>query len=666
MITEHVMCTGDFRIPLKDGCPQDVLDALTPWDHICVFDQRLDPARFSDTQLKSMARWSGVLIDVPQRTRQLEVGGYGLALHLGDSDGVGPLFESAVANTTETFAHWISDLLPTAIVAGAISTGTGTLTCAGIQWVTPRQAIDWVCSMFSEPYNTENYEWRVNPDGTLDAGPISDLWVTDPASETLPPLLVARETGSQPDAEAVPTLSLQGTDEAERRVLKQVILAGTVLGGPATGSATAVHSLKDFHGNALVRTRVTNDPKADSATAERRAEALLEEADKITRQWDADLGDYQIQGQFRPGDWILVYDQQKGFTDPTCQTDYRGDRIWPQAVRVAGWTWAVSDGMGVCHRSAAGVWTDLSEYIAFEEPSTVVHLGDRPRESQIPDLVGLMQETVNNAEGLLHTGTNSTGTFVLDTANLVLKTANYVANTSGFALDGTGNAEFNDVLVRGTIYATAGTIGGLTIASNQITGTYLTITSTGALTCTSATISGTLQANTITGWLTASTGGGFRTASSGARVELTNANTDRVNFFDSSSNQGYIYMGATGLNVTNSSGGAYLRLSSNALLSGSTVYLGTSSEWSFTSSTMTGPSSSTINASSALYLQKGGATRIGIGSSVDLNDGSGSCYFRVGSAGAVSINVGGGLQQISKSASDLKADSGYRILQVPA
>jgi hypothetical protein len=47
-----------------------------------------------------------------------------------------------------------------------------------------------------------------------------------------------------------------------------------------------------------------------------------------------------------------------------------------------------------------------------------------------------------------------------------IASANYVAGSAGWMIDGDGNAEFNNVTVRGTIYATAGEITGtLTIAS---------------------------------------------------------------------------------------------------------------------------------------------------------------------------------------------------------
>jgi hypothetical protein len=49
-----------------------------------------------------------------------------------------------------------------------------------------------------------------------------------------------------------------------------------------------------------------------------------------------------------------------------------------------------------------------------------------------------------------------------------IQSSDYVAGTSGFQIDG-GAAEFNDVTVRGTIYAPAGEIGGFDIGANTLT-----------------------------------------------------------------------------------------------------------------------------------------------------------------------------------------------------
>lgn len=48
------------------------------------------------------------------------------------------------------------------------------------------------------------------------------------------------------------------------------------------------------------------------------------------------------------------------------------------------------------------------------------------------------------------------------------QSTDYIAGSAGWRINGDGTAEFSGVVVRGTVYATAGQIGGITIASNAV------------------------------------------------------------------------------------------------------------------------------------------------------------------------------------------------------
>jgi len=65
--------------------------------------------------------------------------------------------------------------------------------------------------------------------------------------------------------------------------------------------------------------------------------------------------------------------------------------------------------------------------------------------------------------------------------NGYIESANFVAGSAGFQIDG-GTAEFNDVVVRGTIYATVGEIGGWTITAAALSGGDVYINSNGRIT----------------------------------------------------------------------------------------------------------------------------------------------------------------------------------------
>jgi hypothetical protein len=81
-----------------------------------------------------------------------------------------------------------------------------------------------------------------------------------------------------------------------------------------------------------------------------------------------------------------------------------------------------------------------------------------------------------------------------------LRSSNYVSGTSGFNLDATGAAEFQNVTVRGTVYATAGTFtGAVTATSGSFTGAVYASSGsfTGAVTATSGSFNGAVTASTF-------------------------------------------------------------------------------------------------------------------------------------------------------------------------
>lgn len=66
--------------------------------------------------------------------------------------------------------------------------------------------------------------------------------------------------------------------------------------------------------------------------------------------------------------------------------------------------------------------------------------------------------------------------------NTFIRSSNYKPAAVGFNIDGqSGNAEFNNVAVRGTIFATTGQIGGFDIGATTITGGGITLDSAGAI-----------------------------------------------------------------------------------------------------------------------------------------------------------------------------------------
>lgn len=141
-------------------------------------------------------------------------------------------------------------------------------------------------------------------------------------------------------------------------------------------------------------------------------------------------------------------------------------------------------------------------------------------------------------------GTMQVGAFVQST--------NYVAGTSGFNIPASGAAEFSGVTVRGTVVATAGSIGGININSTGIFssnwtgvgegGTGFFIQSNGALHASEVNLRGSINSGGFTGYAWPAAGKtGYHLSSAG--LLLGNA-TDR-GFFQIEAATGNVYAGGS-------------------------------------------------------------------------------------------------------------------------
>lgn len=103
-------------------------------------------------------------------------------------------------------------------------------------------------------------------------------------------------------------------------------------------------------------------------------------------------------------------------------------------------------------------------------------------------------------DGVITDG-KANGTIYPNQDNLSIQ-ANYVAGSSGWAIDADGTAEFNNAVVRGTVYATDGEFAGsLSAADGTFTGDLTAAggTFTGTLNGADGSFSGTVQADKIVG-----------------------------------------------------------------------------------------------------------------------------------------------------------------------
>lgn len=372
MISELLEAQGRWKIRLRADAPFDDLDR---WGHVIVTPEWVDPRVFADADLLALSRYTGILWHRRSAGDGYEISGPSLVAHLGDHEGKGDVFETEISSDGDSFAQAVRKRLPPggAITEGTLHSVVGTYDGDDI-YVTPRGAIDYVCGVFEA-------EWRVNPDGTLDAGLEADLYSADPGALARPPVLVNRG-GSDPNAKGIPVAALVTEDDVADYTTKVLLLGQGEGAGDAllVGTATAASvPYKDIHGNALVRKRIVNEAETSEGNASARAQLHLNRFSSERQALAISTADYDIEGDFALGDTVFVYDPAQGLSDPANEVAFRGELLDPVAIRVVGIEWPVTRGMGVFYRDADGVYTDLTEHVEWEDGPTLLIVGAKPR-----------------------------------------------------------------------------------------------------------------------------------------------------------------------------------------------------------------------------------------------------------------------------------------------
>lgn len=369
-VTEIKQSLGDWSLRLRRDTPKEIMDALTLFGHVALLPGPMVPGQFGDNLL-SAARYVGVYRG-RSAAEDFELRGSGMAFWLGDEDDKGDVFETAVTFTAATFASAIAGLLPPggSVTAGVIGALAGTYTGTH-QWQTPRSALTYVADLYSTP--SAPVEWRVNYNGTLDAGLVSTLYVTDPRA-----LLVRRDSGRDLSRVALPgamSLEKKGNDVTTRVVLLAEGEGATI----ATGDAdVGVNPYKDIHGNAAKFTRLSSEADTSAANADARAQLLLNRFTNPGSAVELSTSVYDVKGDLSVGDYIYVYDPISGFEDATKEVYWKGDRMNPALIRCVEMTWPIVSGWTVAFRDINGNWLDLSPWYEPETGDTSIVVGDLP------------------------------------------------------------------------------------------------------------------------------------------------------------------------------------------------------------------------------------------------------------------------------------------------
>jgi hypothetical protein len=224
--------------------------------------------------------------------------------------------------------------------------------------------------------------FRVNNDATLDAGPESDLFVTDPQC-----IIVRRDTSAGEDlrVRAIPA-SIDLDQDMEDFATRVVVLAGSdgfqfSVGKADIGSvAPEANVYKDMFGQPLRLTKLVSESETSDTNADARAELNLRNTLNPHREIRINSHDYDIYGSFEVGDYIYVYDPDTALYDTDNEIYFRGVRLNPIKLQVTEAEWPVTEDYSVAYRDSEGNWYDLTDYIDFEDrDETKVTIGDFQR-----------------------------------------------------------------------------------------------------------------------------------------------------------------------------------------------------------------------------------------------------------------------------------------------
>lgn len=363
-IKQVIHALGDWSIRLRQDTPRHVLDQLDYLGHLAVLPGRLDASMLSDALLSSV-RYVGVF-----RGRDAEdeyvLDGAGMAFWLGDEDDKGDVFETAVTLTAQTFVDSVTALLPAggAVTAGTIHAQAGTYTGTH-RWETPRKALTYLVELF-------NAEWRVNGNGTLDAGTVAQLYVTTPKT-----MLVRMGQGGRELGRVAIPGRMRLESDVEDYSTRVVVLAEGEGDAIATGEADALTvPYKDIHGNTAKLTRLVSSAETAAGNADAVAQLQLNRFTNPRQSVSLAADAYDITGDLVVGDYLAVYDPDNGFYDLNNSAYWAGREINPIHLRCTELSWPVPAGWTVAFRRANGTWLDLSEYYEPETGQSTVTVGE--------------------------------------------------------------------------------------------------------------------------------------------------------------------------------------------------------------------------------------------------------------------------------------------------
>lgn len=403
VITDKLQALGSFAIQL-DQLPSDVFTKAEPFGTVLVIPARVDnPTARTRGELEAMARYAGVLrekeVDADDPASVL-LRGVHLNAWLGDEDGKGAVDTSLLTNYTGTldFATTVSSVLfvyaffyNMPLLGGTFTNPPSGGNYTGTHhYETLRQVLDYMTGVYGDAF------WRVNPDRTIDAGPDTALFVTDPTA-----MIVRRSSLAGGDLGlAAARGNLRATEDVADYSTSVTVLGQADGGTIATGTATIVGSspYTQPDGDAVTITRLVTEAETSVGNANARAQLQLNRFSSSRRTVTLSANTHDFAGEISPGDQVYVYDPDSGLIDTLTQLNYRGQLITPTSVQVVGITYPVTEGYTVVYVHGDGTLTDLTPFVRWE--------ADRDAEVIVGDFARTLTDPSPSPQGRVSDATN--------------------------------------------------------------------------------------------------------------------------------------------------------------------------------------------------------------------------------------------------------------------
>ena len=368
---------GQWTVELLPDTPPDTLKAISELDHLVIHAQGIADGhlnRFDDASLKAEARYAGPILEIEFEDQPFTIRGQGMQWHLGDSIGHGPIFAEERAFAADTLQTVVDDFSAGGIIPASLTQGTVTNPGSGTYTGTFYPA-DLSIDAFRTVMKALDCHYRINPDGTVDAGPTTsnEVYLVDESGGGK--LAVAIRTGWGSDPLRV-SIEAQRTRTARNAInwVSRVVVVDDAFDGSntiATFKDRTTNPYFDILGNPLIRNRKVTRPASDTIDLDIYLDSELEQAD-LELGVDIDLNQWEIaDGKIEVGDFMWIYDPQAGITDETNEIQHRGMRIYPRRIRILEADWPLTKGMGVYVRPGGAAitsndWIDLTPYVAWE------------------------------------------------------------------------------------------------------------------------------------------------------------------------------------------------------------------------------------------------------------------------------------------------------------